>query len=362
MNPASLGSRLALVLASLIGYPTLAATQPITVVVETRANSLVTADDVRAAITEERRSPVVAPLERAVDADDDILLVAVDAHRAVLTFRPQHGEVRQRSIALPAGRESQLRTLAWIALNLTTDQTDKNATPDQDLADRTGASSAAVTSPGLASPTPDAQSPNLQPPPVVPQLMIPAQHPATKDDESTKPEARWSMALLLGPRMFPLSGSPGYNWPWKWAWAHNHDGNEYEVELQRHYADVDFGVALDMGSYDSPIAGLAVFAGNSWRWRRIRLDGSLGAGIEVTDRRIATTTQGIDSRLQGGSYTETTLSTELRPVIYGRGNLTFAWQVGPAFALLARAGIHIPTDSLGLCYVSALLGLRLSLP
>jgi len=96
--------------------------EPLLVVVERAPDASLTPDEVRTAVAAETQETVAAALDANVDANSEALIVAVDAHRAVLTFRPRQGNARRRQIDLPARHNDQLKTIGWIALNLMRNQ------------------------------------------------------------------------------------------------------------------------------------------------------------------------------------------------------------------------------------------------
>jgi len=326
------------------------AEEPLLVVVEPAPNASITPDEVRTAVAAETQETVVAGLDASVDANSEALIVAVDAHRAVLTFRPRQGNARRRQIDLPAGHNDQLKTIGWIALNLVRNQLEGLVGEEQ-----TQRKNAATAIP----PAPQEERPpslTLEPPPVAsPPVAVPAALPAplsNKAEESTKPSSPWSLSLMAGPRMYPYD----YNW----TWVHWHDGNEWQLEAQRDYEGWTLGAALDTGPNDSPAAGLAGFVGSGWQWRRIRLEGTAGIGLEIA-RRQSKDLVVTDSSLNGVSSTAT-IRTGLRPALYGRANASLVWQVRHSVSLLLRLALHLESESIVYCYGAALLGLRIQLP
>jgi hypothetical protein len=120
------------------------------------------------------------------------------------------------------------------------------------------------------------------------------------------------------------------------------------------------GLALDLGEYDTPLAGLAGFVGDGWQRGKWRLEGTAGAGLELTTRLVISAGQTCDSRT--GCYSSLDRSTELRPRLYGRGNLTLAWRGLRSVDIMLRLALHVETDDQAYSYGTALLGLRMNLP
>ena len=182
---------------------------------------------------------------------------------------------------------------------------------------------------------------------------------AAKTDDLIK--TGWSLSAFLGPRMsFWGPGYPESHLPWKWTWSPYYVGQEFDLEIQKSYADWQVGAALDMGQNDQPAFALAAFVGNGWGWRKLRLDGNVGLGLEIVDRPVHTVTETDSSTTGVSSYAA--VSSDLRPRPFGRGNITLAWQMRPAVALLLRLGLHLSSDSVSYCYGAALLGLRVNIP
>jgi hypothetical protein len=327
--------------------------EPLLVVVEPAPGASVTPDEVRAAVASETQEAVAAALNADIDANSEALIVAVDAHRALLTFRPRQGDARRRQIDLPVGHHDQLKTIGWIALNLVRDQV--QGLVGVGRPDSTGTSAPASASP--STPLAQDQSPsNLDPPPATPQQPKSAMEPpavqSAKMEEASKPISPWSASMFAGPSMFPFD--------FGWRWSHYRPGNEWQLEVQRSYQDWTLGVALDLGAIDMPVAGLAGFVSDGWRWHTLRLDGAAGIGLELTTR--ITTESQLTNNSQTGMLATSTIRTGLRPSVYGRTNATVVWQVRPSVALMLRLGFHLETESVAYCYGSALLGLRVNLP
>ena len=357
MKLVRLSHQLWFALVLLLGGEALAA-GPLMVVVEP-SNASLAPDDVRAAVAAEMRASVLAPLEESAEATGDVLIVAVTRRRAVLTFRTRQGEMRRRSIDLPNGRKDQLRTIGWIATNLVTNQVEGLAGQRSATSEETPLAPAADSANEQPSPTPKQQVTALEPPPPPVPVAFPVPVEVAKTDDLVK--TGWSVSAFLGPRMSFLGpGYPESRLPWKWTWSPYYGGEAFDVEIQKSYADWQLGVALDIAQNDQPAFALAAFVGDGWQWRRLRLEGTVGLGLQLYDRPVRTSVY-TDSSATGSS-SQTTISTELRPGLYGRGNVTLAWQWRPAVALLLRLGLHLSPDSVEYCYGAALLGLRVNIP
>jgi len=321
------------------------ASEPILVVVEATPDAALSADDIRAEVTAELGVPVLGPSEMEGTTSAETLIIEIGARAAVLVFHPRDGAIRRRKIDLPADDPGRRKTIAWLAQNLVKDQvaglpevTSKQTQVEQPVA------------------APPPSSP-LEPPPHSPRppQRAPEDLPVTAEKAQPTAEARslWSIAVSGGPTLHFLT-----NLGWKWdPWR---SGNEWEIEAQRSMGTWTAGVALDFGEQDIPLVGLAGFVGDGWQRGNWRLEGTVGAGLEYTNRRVATVHQSVDSRT--GAYTTMDVSTELRPRLYGRGNLTLAWRGMRSVDFTLRLGLHVDTDDKMYSYGTALLGLRMNLP
>ena len=323
------------------------------VVVEAAADSGVTPEEVRVAVAKEVAGPVAAPSDPAVEGNSETLVIAIKEKEAILSFRSRAGALRRRSVALPEDHKDRVKTLAWVAMNLAKDQVVGL------LGDATDTDPRAMAL--VPPPTETAAPADVKPPlpaPVKNAEFAKEPMAATELHEASQPQSPWSLSAFAGPSMHLISPMAGTN---KLAWSlWRQDGLEYELEAQRPLWDRMVGVALDMGASDLPVVALAVFIGDGWQRGRLRLDATAGLGLELTDRQVVSHTY-VDSSTGGQSLTSE-MSTQMRPRLYGRGNLTLTWSVRRTFALTLRAALHMATDDLYFWYGSALLGVRINLP
>jgi hypothetical protein len=171
--------------------------------------------------------------------------------------------------------------------------------------------------------------------------------------EPSQPQSLWSLSAFAGPSMHFIDNHHLTS-PWG-------SGREYQLEAQRTLQDWTVGAALDMGDgVLMPVVALAAFIGDGWQRGRLRLDASAGLGLELTDRMLINCTY-VDSSITGQS-SSCARSYELRPRLYGRGNLTLLWSVRRTFSLTLRVALHLETDVLAYSSGSALLGLCMNLP
>ena len=110
----------------------------------------------------------------------------------------------------------------------------------------------------------------------------------------------------------------------------------WQAEVQHLQADGWLlGFALDYGPNAGNGLGYALTAGIEQRWRRLRLEESLGLGLEE-GAAPAQTTQ-VQSSLTGTS-SRTVVSPEL--TAYSRGFVTATYPLSRSFDLVARVGAH----------------------
>lgn len=321
------------------------ASEPLLVVVESTADAAASPEEIRADVAVELGCPVLGPTDLEGGTNAEALIVNVDARTAILAFQPSTGAIRRRKIDLPADAPGRRKTIAWLAQNLVKDQV---AGLPEAATDQTRPS-APVTAP--PAPSPLEPPPPASPPPAHPDVDFPAV--ATKAPPAEESLSRWRLAVSGGPSLHVM----GFNWDW---WAPRRGGNEWQIEAQRSMGTWSAGLALDLGEYDTPLAGLAGFIGDGWQRGTWSIEGTAGLGLELTTRFVHTSRQTMDS--QTGTYAVSELSTELRPRLYGRGNLTLAWRGLRSVDFMLRSSLHVETDDQAYSYGSALLGLRMNLP
>ncbi|MBN2575792.1 MAG: hypothetical protein JXP73_14595 [Deltaproteobacteria bacterium] len=328
------------------------------VVVETGSGAAVSAEEARAAIGAEVDAAVVGPGSLRPESLVGTLIVEIDERSAVLRYQPGEGTARVRQIELPQRHDERLKTIAWIALNLIKDQVgEPSATDDQPPSSAAGAPDAAplpvIEPPPAAAPQPPtAVQAATASPPAKPFSDTPVVSQAVQKDG--KQRSPWSLALFGGPTLHPLSNSI------EWEWDPSSSGNEWQIEATRSMGDWAAGVALDLGEQDIPAAGVAAYVGDGWHWRKLRLEGTVGAGLELTQRPVTTVRQSIDSST--GYKSTVDVSGALRPRAYGRANATLAWRAWRALDLMLRVALHLEPDDRMYSYGTALLGLGLDLP
>ena len=94
----------------------------VVVVVDGSAGLGLGGDDVRQAISDELRAPVISPSEPAAGDASNILVVSVDKATVRMTLRASGREPTTRSIPASSDRSARLRDIGWLAGNLLRDQ------------------------------------------------------------------------------------------------------------------------------------------------------------------------------------------------------------------------------------------------
>jgi hypothetical protein len=320
--------------------------QPLLVVAELTPDAAVSAEEIRAQVAAELGDAVVGPADLEGATAVGTLIVEVDARAAILAFHPREGAIRRRRVDLPADRHGRRKTIAWVAENLVRDQAAGVGEARVDQAP-VGPPEAPTAPPAPLPAVPAASSSRSPASPAADLPVAAAQAQATSEVPS-----RWSLAVSGGPTLRFI----GINW----HWAPSRGGNEWQIEAHRSMGTWTAGLALDLGEYDTPLGGLAGFLGDGWERKHWRLEGTAGLGLELTKRQVPTTHQTYDSRTGYSSVVD--VSTELRPRLYGRGNLTLAWRRLRPVDFTLRLALHVETDDQTYCYGAALLGLRMNVP
>lgn len=322
------------------------ADEPLLVAVEINGRAGVSADEARAAVAAEVEDGVVSPGEGSPPTLSGTLIVHVGERSARFTFLPKTGATRERQIDLPPQHDQRLKTIGWIALNLVKNQIGEVGPVDGEP----------QPLPSPAVPPSPIEPPLAPPPPSVVSDAKPfGETPIAAKSVETEAEATstWRMAVFGGPTLHPMD-SRGWEWqPWR-------SGNEWQIEAIRSRGTWETGLALDVGEKDIPMAALAVFVGDGWQWRRLRLAGTVGAGLELTKRSTTKSVVHYDSST--GLSTSQDVSTELRPRPYGRANATLGWRFGRSVDLMLRVAIHLASDDKMYSYGTALLGVGFPLP
>jgi hypothetical protein len=244
---------------------------PLLVVVETGPGAECDAAAVRAAIAAELHKEVVAPsttraTAAAAGAQPDMIVVAIDKDRIVLTLRGSAEKDLTRAIAAPSDRAAKLRAVAWLAGNLARDQISPLLAADD--------SGPPAMAPPATAPPASESLPAAGPPPV-------------EDDDApgvtrSRPAplpgaAHWSITLGAGPaRTFESPFGSGYAIsPPRW-------NPMLQLEATRHAASGFFvGMAADVGPWPVHPFGAAALGGLAWRGPQLFVEISAGAGAQA---------------------------------------------------------------------------------
>jgi hypothetical protein len=315
-------------------------------------------EDVRRVIAEELHRRIVAPaLAPTVDAED-VLVVAINEARIVVSFHARSDERASRAITTPPDRAARLRAVAWLAGNLARDQVSPLVM------------AAAMTAPPKSA-APVAAAPPATPAVVEPPAAVapPTETPAASAQsealelratpaERSTDDPTWTVTASAGPSMEYLALR---------HWNEYSQGSDFgqaawQLEVQRRRLDGwILGAALDYGPSDGHGFGLAVTGGMEQRWRGFRLEESLGVGLESAYVRSVMTM--VTDSSTAGESTQTTRSTSMSTTPYARLFATASHPIWHAWDVVARFGAHtILATTAEDTFFTASLGVRLRLP
>jgi hypothetical protein len=321
---------------------------PLLVVVEVGAGAGCDAASVRTAIEGELKVRVAAPKAPPVEAlaahRSDILLVAIDHERIVVTLRGQGDRVLTRSIAAPGDRSGKLRAVAWLAGNVARDQLATLTLP------ATSPAAAAEEAPKPAPANPPVLA--TAPPPVAPPPLpiaatasrdgAPVVRAAASPPPASQGLPRWTFGVTSGvaAQFTGPFGTPegGISW-----------GVNGQIEAQRRLQSPIFvGAALDAGPVSVHPLGAALLAGAERRSDDLFLAASLGMGLEA----FRTNTWAGDVIL--------TPEMTLTPAPYARVAMEGGFALGRTLDFVARLNGHLTlTEHLNAAYAGGAIGLRM---
>jgi hypothetical protein len=343
---------LAVIAAATAARTARAADERLLVVVESAPGVAVDAREVRQTIGTELGIPVVAPTDAAAAGASNVLLVAIDKSEIRMSLHGSAAGLVARTIPLPPDRPARLREIGWLAGNLARDQVSGIvAVP---------AERPAATKKELVIAAADVAT-ATEPPPVT----APSSEPTVA--ASARPS---EPAAATGPR-WAITGAGGPTASFFWNDNNIGEtptvlrGSTYELEAQRQASpgSLIFGAALEVGTApgDDQRFGLAGLVGSSWQHRRWFLETTGGVGLGLVSMPQATRT--VTNSSLSGSSSETTVSTELQPVLYLRGMGTVGFPISSALDLVARVGVHLASSGgFATDFLSATAGLRFRIP
>jgi hypothetical protein len=327
--------------------------RPLLVAVEVAPGGGAEAAQVRKAIGEELHRPILA-LGDSVDAsfpsigDPDVLLVDVGRERIVLSLRRPSDEPVARTLPAPSEKAARLRAIAWMAGNLARDQ----VTPF--LAATTDAR--AFASEPTAAPAVQAAVQTQPPPVALPPTVSPsgpAETAVAVGSPSSSLVRPWSVLASGG-----LAWSTSYPLSTVTSW--------YPVALQlelvkRRPDGWMWGGGVDVMPRPGARAALFALGGAGSTWGPLRLEGSIGIGLENAGILSSETISRSASSPPSPPDFAQTYSNQW--VMYGRVFATASWSMSTSWDLVARVGAQdaFATGSLGVDLTGAV-GVRVNLP
>jgi hypothetical protein len=239
---------------------------PLLVIVETGPGAGCDAEAVRKAIAAELGSEVAAlastPVVALAGPRADVLVVAIDRDRIVVTWRGRGDHDLTRSAAAPAERAARLLVLALLAGNVARDQGASPTLPEALAAP--GAPAAPTSHPALAAPAPSATRTEESLTLVRAEgLAPPSEFPG------------WTLSLGVGAATtfrgpYTTAQTPVFSSP----------RPRGQLEAHRHEGRWFYGAAVDLGPRGVHPFGAAVLFGRQWVPGRVRLEVSGGLGVE----------------------------------------------------------------------------------
>lgn len=327
---------------------------PLLVVVEAAPAVGVDAAEIRRVVRAELGAPIVAP-DEAERAPSRALVVAVNRERIAVSFRPGGDAPVSRAIPTPADHAGRLRAIAWLAGNVARDQV--GPLLDETTVDLPYAGAADLAAPGTAAPSAPASPLPTEPPPLAhePAAVVSAPAPVAATGSA------WSVAAVVGPTFSPFGIGNGFNVEWRHPGLVM--GAAWQLSIQHRPASGGTILGADVegtsGDYDPQLLGVAGLVGREWRFRRWRVEGILGGGLEAA-RVISATFMA--SSTSAGFVAVTTATESSKPGLFARGALAAALPLSDSTELVAQLGAHASSVSFGGWYGTASLGLRYTLP
>ena len=329
------------------GQPAHAAEGPLLVVVEAPPALDADAAEIRRAIGTELHVRTIAPMSTPAEVPSRALVVALDRDRIAMSLRAGDGAPISRVIPAPAEPAARLRAIAWLAGNLARDQ----VTPIIAAVENApSVPTATDPPPPSASPdTDDAASPrsSLEPP----RFEVPAATVTAHVDPERARPASWTIGASSGPAISVYETVHTLRQSIFGSWPANSIGQVFDdtatiwrIEARHHTKGSRLfdGLALEgsTGFQTEPVIfGAMGFVGSALHLGRWSLEGSLGAGIEVSKRLdvlLMTTSNGTY-----GYVTSVTTHNLLRPGLFAAVGLGVSHAVFESFDLVLALDAHL---------------------
>ena len=329
-----------------------AADAPVLVVVETQPGLGVDAADVRRRIASELGAEVVAPSDPAAARAAQVLIVALDEHDIRISMRSGPARV-SRAIPDVAERTARLRAVAWLAGNLARDQVGP-LLPNLALAD---SPPRAKTPTEVPAPTPPAPAPTTEPPPLSATSSPAAtlQRLETEGTGASPSDSSWAITAVGGAAVSgpcfrdSVCATTGY---------YVDSAYQLDLEYQRSRDALIIGGGIDSGPAPHLI-GVAGFVGRRRRWHGLLVEGTIGGGVEFA--LLPHETSSVTNSNQSGVISQTTLTFDTQPALYGRAVASIGLPISRSLDLIARSGLHVASSGLSTDLLSASIGLRYEL-
>ncbi len=344
------------------GQPARAAEGPLLVVVEAPPALDPDAAEIRRAIGVELRSQTIAPMQRSAEPPGRALIVAFDRDRIAMSLRTNDATPIVRDIPTPIDRAARLRAIAWLAGNLARDQ----VTPI--VGEAPAETTPLATIPSIA-PAPATEPPPLPSPTAIPTAVVPtapvtptaAETVATTGkiappENLTGPD-HWSITFADGPTdniaRYHRRGESGTGSIFGTAWY---------LDVQRRSEKNGFllGAALSgtNGDFAPEEIGLLVFVGSASRRGRWSFETTVGAGVELGEESVLSTTLTSDN---GSQQVALTQQNQVRPALLADAGVAVAHSLWRSVDAVVRLGAHLSTISLDDFFLATTIGLRYNL-
>ena len=241
------------------------AADTLVVTVEVAPDQSLSPDEIRAEIALVVGRKVLRAAARDAGEAGDSLVIDVDEGRVVMEYRSQQGEIRRRSVEFPPSREEDLEAIHWLAMNLAKERLD--GTPPSPEAKRQAARPHPGKGPHLPNPYYDEPRDN-------PFVRVDPQVAGGSAPSDRGLSPRWRVAAYGGfalvRRAYLEEGALFHDVGFR---------QRLEVELQAAFARLSLGLALTVDAGPGQGGGAALFLGDGWRWGKLRVDRSVGAGV-----------------------------------------------------------------------------------